>query len=446
MANKQVRAKDLVYGFDDKPPLGQMLLLSLQYLMAPTVSLVFPILVVQEAHAGVNVAASVISISLLIIAIISLWQALPMRRYGASMLFTPSNAPAYLAPSMLAAKIGGLPLMFTMTIFGGLTQMVFSFIIKATQRYFPVEIAGVVLALIGVELANIGLSQYHQSYLLGLHVHASFFYGFINVCPALLVIAFSLYGSRFLRLYAMAVGVVISYVALAFSGLMNPANLSIISKTAWFFLPTIPFTHFSFHAALLTPFIIAGLICSFKLVGCVAAIQKVHVEELYEVDMKQVSRANFIDGVASFLSGLFGSMGMNVSSSVVALTVSSKIASRYIAFPMAVVFFVAAFCPKLALLFVYMPKPIIAAILIPLGGALFVGSVRMILKNATTVRQHMIVGLAFVLGLSQSIYPAIYSQFPDAVKSFTGSSIAVAAIFALIVNALCLQWDRGHRV
>jgi NCS2 family nucleobase:cation symporter-2 len=418
--------------------------LSIQFLLAPTVSLVFPILLVQAAHASPSLAASVISLSLLLIAAVSTVQSLKKQQGGSGLFFPPSNAPPYLAPSLAAAKIGGLGLVFAMTMFAGLVQIAFSWVMTRFRHYFPTEIAAVILLLIAIDIAMIGLSQYQASYLLTQPGHTTLKYT-VTALPLALVIGFSLYGNATMRRYSIAFGVFIGYSCFALSHNINPQDITEIAKAPWLFFPKLAIGHYHFDAKLMIPFALAGLICGFKLMGCVIALQEAQPQPISTPNMSQVARANLIDGAGTFAAGLLGSMGLNISSSVAALSASSKITARRLAYPLAGIFAIAAFCPKLALLLVYMPKPVIAGILFPLGATLFVNSCKLLINNAKSIEQQMLCGCAFVLGLSQNIFPEIYKDMPHIVHLFAGSSIAIAALFALICNAILIQWHRHKK-
>lgn len=440
------RANNLLYGFNERPGFWTTIVLSLQFMLFPSVSLVFPILLVSHAHVDPITAASVISISMMVIAVVTVWQSLALRRGGSGLFFSPSNAPPYLAPSLAAVSIGGLPLVFAMTMFAGVVQIIFSQVLRWIQDYFPTEIAGLVLLLIAVELATVGLAQYHQAYV-ATHFtgHFSGERALLLLLPIVLVLGLSIYGPKLLRLYAVVIAVVVSYIVFLSAGAMDPNDWHIITTAQWFFVPHMSIGHWHFDPALMIPFALGGIICGFKLVGSVVAIQNIQFEDHDGHDPRQIRRANMIDGFGTLLAGFLGSMGLNVSSSLVASSVAERVSARVLAYPLATIFFLASLCPKFSMMFVYLPKPIIAGILVPLGCSLFLSSLKMLLKHAKTAYSRFTLAIAFILGLSQNVYPAIYKDMPHIVHLFAGSSIAIAAIFALLANALYLHVPRKQR-
>lgn len=64
---------------------------------------------------------------------------------------------AYLSPSLLAVKTGGLSLVLGMTAFGGLVEVALSRALHRLRPYFPSGISGFVVLMIGVAVGSLGL-------------------------------------------------------------------------------------------------------------------------------------------------------------------------------------------------------------------------------------------------------------------------------------------------
>ena len=80
---------------------------------------------------------------------------MPRGPVGSRLLAPSSFTGVYLAPSLLAVKIGGLPLLWGMTIFAGLVEIALSRVWTRLRTFIPSETAGLVVFLIGV---NVGLA------------------------------------------------------------------------------------------------------------------------------------------------------------------------------------------------------------------------------------------------------------------------------------------------
>ena len=64
---------------------------------------------------------------------------------------------AYFVPSLLAAKVGGPPLVFGMTIFAGLLETALAPLLNRLRAIFPPEISGLIIVMIGLSAAMSGL-------------------------------------------------------------------------------------------------------------------------------------------------------------------------------------------------------------------------------------------------------------------------------------------------
>src|SRR6185312_11750142 len=60
-------------------------------------------------------------------------------------------------PSMVAATLGGLPLVFAMTIVAGVVEMAVSRVLTKLRAILPPEVAGTVVFLVGMSIVVVGV-------------------------------------------------------------------------------------------------------------------------------------------------------------------------------------------------------------------------------------------------------------------------------------------------
>ncbi|HSW32893.1 MAG TPA: hypothetical protein VLH36_04685, partial [Steroidobacteraceae bacterium] len=106
---------NIVYGVEESPPLGVNLLSGVQHVGLMSIYLVYPVLVAQAAGASVEVAAAIVSMTLIALSIGTLLQAIPIGPVGSGFLCQPIPSVVYFVPSLVAAKHGGLAAVFGMT-------------------------------------------------------------------------------------------------------------------------------------------------------------------------------------------------------------------------------------------------------------------------------------------------------------------------------------------
>ena len=144
------RPANLLYGVDDTPPLWTTLLLGLQHVGIFAISLILPVIVIKEAGLGLEQATRMVSISMIAAGIGVIAQALRRGPAGSGYLCPQVCGPSYLTASILAAKTGGLSLVFGMTLLTGVFEAAFSRVLRL-QFLFPAEVIGLIVAMVRSE-------------------------------------------------------------------------------------------------------------------------------------------------------------------------------------------------------------------------------------------------------------------------------------------------------
>lgn len=423
----------MYFGPEQKPPKAIIVGMVLQYLAVGCSYLLLPMIVVSQGSVDSNVASGMVSIAMILFGLSVLLQSIKSRWIGAGVFATATPAPVLLGPSILAIKMGGLGLLATMTGLVAVVLIVFALLIRHMERFFPPELGALLIALLGIELGGLGFQRIATLPMSTSSGH----WQFSAACICLmLILSLQVWGKGLLKLFGLLIGLVVGYSLVVVSGHFNSQHAHDILSSPWLSVPYWRPIHYEFSAKLLVPFIVASIICVVKIAGSLTAIQQAQNPDWKGSDMGQISRSACADAAVNVLAALFGSMGFNLSSSVAALTASTKVFSRCIAYPFAALFILMAFCPKLAYVCIFIPKAVVAAILIYLGMGLLLSGFRVLAPLLNTMQRRLIVGVSFMLGLSHEISPMFYQQLPSSLQIFTGSSIAVALVVALVMNFL----------
>lgn len=127
----------------------------------------------------------------------------------------------YLSPSLLAVKVGGLPLVFGMTILAGLFEALLSRLLPRLRVVFPPLVCGFIVAAVGIELGLIGVSE-----LLDVSSHETLarFHRHVGVSALTLgtMVALAVWGWGIIRLLCSLTGVLAGFGAAALTGLVSP--------------------------------------------------------------------------------------------------------------------------------------------------------------------------------------------------------------------------------
>ena len=123
VVKKMKKPAGLVYGAEEKPPLSIIIVSAVQHVAVIAIFMVYPLIIARQAGAPPAEIAAILRVGVLALALAVLLQALPRGPVGSHFLAPSIFTGVYLGPSLLAAKLGGLPLVWGMTIFAGFVEI-----------------------------------------------------------------------------------------------------------------------------------------------------------------------------------------------------------------------------------------------------------------------------------------------------------------------------------
>jgi xanthine permease XanP len=425
---------NLIYGLDETPPLGTTLLLGFQHILALSSAFVYPVILLQETDILPEQAERMIHTSMIVMGVATILQTLRYGAMGSGYLCPERLGPAYLPASILAIKTGGLPLLAGMTLVSGLFGVVLSRLMRRLRPFFPAEVTGTIVMMVGLALIPVAVSRFlgiEKSRMVIDPLSVS-----IASIAFLVMVGVTVWGSSRLRLYGVLIGVLIGSVCAYASGLVTNDDLRRLEQAALVALPSFPHEGWSFSGALIFPFLVTVLASSLKAVGDLTTCQKINDAEWKRPDMQSISGGILAEACGVMLSGSVGNMGQSTSSANVGLTIATGATSRRIGFACGGILIVLAFVPKLAVLFAIMPNPVIGALLLFTVCFMIVAGVQILTSRMMDSRKTFVVGVSVVLGLSVDMLPGAYQSVPALFVTAFGSSLSVTTLSALLLNLL----------
>lgn len=427
------RPADLVYGLDDKPPMTALVLLGLQHVSIACVSLLIPLMVAKAAGLPDAALPSLISFSMIAIAITTLLQAYRFKGLGAGYLIPGFCTSNYLSASIAAAQVGGMPLVYGMTLIAGVFEVAVSRLLIRLRPYFPPEISGLAVTILGIELGVIAFRN-----IMGFqHVQGASLTGIlIGFATFGLTFVLNIYGRGSVRLFCSLIGVAAGYAAAIAAGLLSDQSASLLRAAPALDLPQIAHIGFSFDPALLVVFVLAALSSMLKTMGSVTTCQKINDAGWVRPDMPELQRGVAADGVATVLAGLLGSTGQNPSTSNISISSATGATSRWIALPIIIWLLVMACSPKLATVFVIMPEAVIGGALLFAACFILVNGLQIVASRMLDIRRTAVIGLALILAISRYAFADEFKAMPDAVQPFVASALSIGVFSAIVLNLL----------
>ena len=422
---------NITYGVDDRPPLAVTVLSGLQHVGIIAIALVFPLLLGREAGLSADQTSDILGTTMLVLGIGAVLQSLPRGGIGAGYLCPPVCTAAYLGPSLLAVKTGGIALAFGMTAFGGLVESALSRLLRPLRPYLPPEISGLVVVLIGVGLGSLAFRN-----LLGIGLpQAEQLPHFVVAAVTLgTMVGLSVWSRGALRLFCALVGMVAGYAVATVSGVLTTVDLQTVRAAALVSAPGLAVHGWSWDASLAIAFGVAALSNCVRAIGDVTICQKINDADWVRPDMRSISGGALASGLTNVLGGALGGHGVSTYTSSVGLAAATGVTSRHVGYAIGGIFVVLAFMPKASAVFLIMPAPVIGAATLFTSAIIFLNGLQIITSRLLDARRTFVIGLSFMAAMAIELYPAFFTALPATATVFFSSSLVLGTVTALLLN------------
>lgn len=433
MFSERKRPGSLTYDVDDLPPTHLTIVLAFQHVLAMSIGWIYVIVMVDAIGGSRADAQSLLRLSMIASGITTILQARG-GFIGSGYLCPASCSLTYLAPTILAGKMGGFPLIFGMTALNGAFTAVLSRFLRFLRILFPPDVTGLIVSIVGIQLVAIGCPK-----LLGRspsHPEASTQAALLGFITLIAMIAPTVWSRGRLKLFPILSGLVVGHIAALLMGILTLADLRAPWSQPLFGIPHRVAAGMSFRPSLLIPFLVIGIAATLKTVGDLTLCQKMNDANWERTDMHSVSGGAMANSIGTIFSGLLGGVAQNNASSCLGLEFATGVTSRAVALPAGLIVIALAFIPGLAASFTIVPAPVMGAELVYSTCFLMLGGLQVMTARMLDARRIFAVGIALVFGLSVEIAPELYRNVPDLLHPVFASSTALATVIAVVLGLL----------
>jgi len=418
----------LVYAVDDVPPPLVTLLNAVQHVGVIAINLVYPVLIFRAVDTPVEVVSSLLTMVMWSLAIGTFLQVYRIGPVGTGFMCPATPTATYFAPSLLAVRLGGLPMVFGMTIFAGLLETAIAPLLNRLRAIFPPEISGLVILMIGMSAGLAGLRSMLSADITAV---ATSEWCVSGITLAAMVIL-NVWGRGILRMVCALCGLAVGYVAAGLAGLLG--QFAAVGQAPWIGLPSLSHLSWSFDATLIAPFAIASIAAAMKAAGTITVCQKTNDANWTRPDMQSVKSGVLADGLGTTAAGLLGGIGTNTSTPVVGLAQATGVASRQVAIAVGAMFVLLGFFPKLTALLAVMPRSVIVPALLFAVSFIIINGLQVVSSRLLDARRTLVLGLSLIAGLAVEVFPSIAAMAPKPLAPLVGSSLVLATLVALALN------------
>lgn len=430
-------SSEIVYGFDDRPPLREAIPMGAQHVMFMIV-INLSLAIVIAGGVGLTVGAGqayVIQMALLVAGIGTLVQCYPFGQklgfpVGAKLPIVMGTSASFITPLIIIADNFGLAAMFTAIIFAAPVEIVVGYYFDKFRKIFPPLLGGIVVTLIGLSLAPVAIDYFAGA----AGGPGSPGYGSLtNLGLGTLVLIVAVFFNQFfdgaMRAASILLGLAVGYVAAIPLGLVD---FSPVYEAGWVALPSLMPYGFDVNPTAILTLVFIYIIVAVETIGDVNGITQ--AADRNPTD-EEVKGGLIADGVLSALAGLVGMFPNTSFSGNVGMVSYTGVLSRFVVGIGGAILVMMGLSPKVGAIFSITPTPVLGGATIVLFGMILALGIRIIVENVELdLRNMIVVGTSLLVGLGVEIRPEVIGQLPDDVQVIFGSALAAGTATALVLN------------
>lgn len=338
----------------------------------------------------------------------------------------------YITPLETIGKSFGLNVMYGSIIVAGLFVFLISGLFSKIRKFFPPVVTGSLITIIGFSIVPTAVQDWGG----GSSNAASFgspkdlIIGFITM---MIIVLINVFAHGFLRCISILIGMIAGTGIAAVEGMVS---LSAIAKANWFRIPRpffIAMPHFQWSSSL--TIILVAITAMIESTGVFFALGDIVGRPIHSKDLGRGYRS---EGLAAILGGIFNTFPYSTFSENVGVVQLSGIKTRRPIYYAAGFLLVLGFLPKIAALFLIIPKCVLGGAMVPMFGVIGVQGIRVLQKVDFSKDNNdlLIVAVSIGLGLGVTTYPQFFQFLPQSLQIILDNGIVVTSIVAVVLNLM----------
>ena len=423
----------IIYGLESRPPLRVLLPAAFQHIGLGAVTLVFPLLVAEAAGADERTTANYVSLAMIALGIGTLLQCWGRWGIGSGFLLPSVYTAIFLPPAIAAAHVGGLGRG------GGADHGRRPHLHRAVARHpaHPRLPAGG-----GGRAGGHGARHHPRPVVAAPGARRRRDRQWRHARPAgagssrlLVTFGVAVWGGARLRTVAVLVGLgagCLTHLVLLLAGLLpdSPAPAIHLTVISWpLAAPNLPLVY-------LPGFMVGAVAAAVRVMGDVVASQRANDPAWKRTDFRTVQGGMMADGLANFIAGAIGVIGMNSYSASVGLAAATGITARRVAVAAGLGWILLGLTPGAASLVMAVPRGVLGAVLLYAASYILMSGMTIITQRLLDTRRTLTIGVALLIALSYSEIPGMYAALPDYLLMTIGSGLVLGMAAALTLNAI----------
>jgi len=427
------KPSDMSYIAQETPDLYTLITAGVTHAISALMLVIYTVIIGTEIGLSQGQLQGFVAIEIVVMGLVTLLQSLttPISS-GHLIVHIPSivSMGAFISAAThfgLGAAAGGL-------ILASLMVMVLSRLLPRMQTFFPPEVAGVLLVLLGLTLIEGGVKRFT-----GLESGSIQGPVVISALSTLIVIvALSVWANAQLRIFAVVLGVLAGLTAAVATGIFGASEMDIVASQPLFAFPFSEYRPPALELVLgaTVPLLLIQIISALNALGTGVAIDKLNDQKWRRADLPMIGRLVACQGAGVLLNGLTATPPVGTSSANLGLVAVTGVAARKVGTVAALLLITLAFFPQVSTFLIQIPLPVVGAILVYTAGYMLVLGMSLILSRMLNNRRIFMVGLSITIGAALMLIPELGNNVPEDLKPVLMSPLMMGGFAAIGLNML----------
>ncbi|MBE6215140.1 MAG: hypothetical protein E7123_02805 [Bacteroidales bacterium] len=423
--------KKLLYSSSQIPPKGPLFFSSLQHmLLIVSLGMALPISVARTAGLDLTLSTSLLAAALFSMGITGILQTVPGKYIGSGYQSMSVSDSAALAACIMAAQIGGIPLVLGMTIFSGILKAVLGSFTFNFRKLFPPEVTGTMIFILGISTLPTGLKYFLGTTLPDFDPN----HLIVSVLTLLFMLACTLF-IKPLKPYTALAGIVFGFIISAVFGVFDITSFSQLKDQPIVALPIYKELAFDFDPQVLIPFIVVTVAAIVDNIGDYSSTQSADDPEFSKPNWKSIEGGIRASALGTFLAGLIGGPMQSTATTNIGIASASGITSRRVAYLTGILLIVAAFFPVISGALALIPAPVLGAVLMYSICYIMAGGFSALSTRSLDDKRIFVVFLSISFAVS-TLIPGLYSFVPEKVAAVLCTPMVMGVCILLLTTLL----------
>lgn len=426
------RPSYLLYANDETPPPLSIGILAFQHSAIVLINLVYVVIITKSLNLSAADQFAVLSTTLLIAGLATALQA----KFGSRLLIVFHPNPIFIPLIIAAGRSAGPAGIGLLVASAGIIQFAFGSVVRKLRVFFPPEVCGVVVIMLGVSLLPGTLrgivTQSVEKTFVHVDAHA--------LAVAIVTLAVASAGSVWLkgmaRYFSLLLGCLAGLVVAWFTGLWPVAAAPTGFDVPTFALPSLHVPGFTFDAGLIYLAAVAALVNVVDELGVLIGTERLEDADWRRPDFRKMSLGLQSSGLATAVSGALGGVALGMSSANLSLAYATGVTSRAIGVAVGVILMLVTFVPAALEHVLSLPDAVVAGILFYAACYFIVSGAELALSRMLSPRRSLVIGLSVGAGVLLQSAPALTTAFAGTSLEHVLAPMTFAAIVAIVLNMI----------